>query len=123
MRKQKKQILVLTMISVFMATVLFLPRPTDAGGKKHKQIMTALDEIYDIVSDTNSKVTPAPCNGAPVSKTGQTTIYVTGDDGDLYPTVARRDGDRGETHVADRPILAELRQHGIVFENQVKELG
>ena len=93
MRKHKKQILVLTMISVFMATVLFFPGLAGAGNKNkkpkpHEAIITMLDEIYDIVLDTNSKVTPATCMGAPVEKTGQTESYSTGDDGNLEKGVA-----------------------------------
>lgn len=78
MKKKQKSILVLAIISVFMATVLFLPSPTDAGDNKHDQMMTMLDEIYDIVLDTNSKV-----EGVLIQKTGQTTSYATGDDGNL----------------------------------------
>jgi len=85
MRKQKKQILVLTMIAVFMATSLFFPEIAGAGDenkkpKPHDAIMTMLDEIYDIVLDTNLKVTPATCTGAPVAKTGQTICYDTNGD-------------------------------------------
>ena len=85
MRKQRKQILVLTMIAVFMATSLFFPEIAGAGDenkkpKPHDAIMTMLDEIYDIVLDTNLKVTPATCTGAPVAKTGQTICYDTNGD-------------------------------------------
>jgi len=45
--------------------------------------MHTLTEIYDLVQDTNAKVT-----GAPVAKTGQTTFYATGDDGDFEKGVA-----------------------------------
>ena len=50
--------------------------------------MTMLDEIYDIVLDTNSRLEPCepePAVGVP--KTGQTTYYATGDDGDLQKGV------------------------------------
>jgi len=109
MRKQKKQILILTIISVFMAAVLFFPELAGAGDKKkkpkhHEEIITMLDEIYDIVLDTNSKVTPAACTGAPVAKTGQTTGYAFGDDGDLEKGVAwsnPRFTDQGDGTVMD----------------------
>lgn len=46
-------------------------------------MMDKLDEIYEIVLDTNDKITPIPCEGSPVAKTGQTISYEPGDDGDL----------------------------------------
>jgi len=48
--------------------------------------MTLLDEIYDIVLDTNSKIEPESCEPEQivgVPQTGQTISYGTGDDGDL----------------------------------------
>ena len=78
MRKNQKYTLVLTVISVFMATALFLPGLTDAGDVK-------LDDIYDIVLDTNTMVSDinSKLMPVPVEKTGQTETYATGDDGDL----------------------------------------
>ena len=86
--KKNRSILVITMILFFTVTMLFFLGLSEvAGGKLEKPdptepIMTILDEIYDIVLDTNSKVTPATCTGAPVAKTGQTESYAAGDDGD-----------------------------------------
>ena len=92
MRKKKKQILVIISISVFMAMTLLVSRLTYADEEKIPKpldpIVTMLDEIYDIVLDTNTKVTPAPCTGAPVPKTGQKAIYAPGDDGELKKGVA-----------------------------------
>ena len=82
MRKQKKQILVIISISVSVAIALFVTKLTYAGDEKIPKpldpIVTMLDEIYDIVLDTNSKV-----EGVLIQKTGQTTILAPGDDGDL----------------------------------------
>ncbi len=66
--------------------------------------MHTLDEIYNIVLDTNTKVTPAPCTGLPVAKTGQTPSYATGDDGDLEKGIAwpnPRFTDNGDGTVTD----------------------
>lgn len=46
-------------------------------------VMDKLNEIYEIVLDTNDKVNPVPCEGAPVAKTGQTLTFAPGDDGEL----------------------------------------
>ena len=92
MKKQKKRMMVLVMITVFVATALFLPGLVSAGDLEASgspgSTMHTLDEIYSIVLDTNSKVSSQPCDGAPVAKTGQTTSYETGDDGDLEKGVA-----------------------------------
>ena len=50
--------------------------------------MHTLDEIYNVVADTNSKVTQCTTFEAGVPQTGQETSYATGDDGDLEPGVA-----------------------------------
>jgi hypothetical protein len=65
MRKQQKKILVLAIIAAFMATALFLPGLTYAG----EGFTIPIDKI--------------PWIKAFVEKTGQTTFYETGDDGDL----------------------------------------
>ena len=92
MKKQKKWILVLATITVFMATALFLPGPVGAGNldpsESPDSTMHTLEEIYEKLGDINSKLEPLPCEGAPVEKTGQTTSYETGDDGDLQKGVA-----------------------------------
>jgi hypothetical protein len=104
--KKNRSILVITMISFFTVTMLFFLGLSEvAGGKPEKPdptepIMTMLDEIYDIVLDTNSKVTPATCTGAPVAKTGQTESYAAGDDGDsdkgmVWPTPRFTDNSNG----------------------------
>jgi hypothetical protein len=105
MEKHQKQILALTAILVFIATVLLLTGLSEAGKPDKPDpddpIMTMLDEIYDIVWDTNSKVSPA---GIPVTKTGQTTSHATGDDGDLEKGVALPDPrftDNGNGTVTD----------------------
>ncbi|MBW2637155.1 MAG: hypothetical protein JRC86_06490, partial [Deltaproteobacteria bacterium] len=83
--------LVLAIITAFMAAALFLPGLVSAGalepvGPPDTGTMYTLEEIYDVMLDTNSKVNGgASCEsveGAPVEKTGQTLSYVTGDDGD-----------------------------------------
>jgi len=65
MRKQQKKILVLAIIAAFMATALFFPGLTYAG----EGFTIPIDKI--------------PWIKAFVEKTGQTTFYETGDDGDL----------------------------------------
>jgi hypothetical protein len=84
MSRNQKQVLALVSTSVLVATVLLLAGMSEAvkpdKPNPDDPVMTMLDEIYDIVLDTNSKVSPA---GIPVTKTGQTISYVTGDDGDL----------------------------------------
>jgi hypothetical protein len=65
MRKQQKKMLVLAIIAAFMATTLLLPGLTDAG----HGFKVPIDKI--------------PWMKAFVEKTGQTTSYATGDDGDL----------------------------------------
>jgi hypothetical protein len=55
--------------------------------------MHSLEEIYTLVENINALVDPAPCGpcdptGAAVAKTGQTSSYATGDDGDLQKGIA-----------------------------------
>lgn len=108
MKKQQKSILVLAIITAFVAAALFLPglvsagdlEPTDPPGPT----MHTLDEIYEVVLDTNSKVNGGSCEGAPVEKTGQTTSYATGDDGHLEKGVTwpnPRFTDNGDGTVTD----------------------
>jgi hypothetical protein len=55
--------------------------------------MHSLEDIYTLVENINALVDPAPCGpcdvtGAGVAKTGQTSSYATGDDGDLQKGIA-----------------------------------
>ncbi|MBT3192199.1 MAG: DUF1566 domain-containing protein [Verrucomicrobia bacterium] len=50
--------------------------------------MHTLEEIYQKVTNIAAAVTAPAAAPAPVAKTGQTTSYATGDDGDLEPGVA-----------------------------------
>ena len=110
MRKRKKSMLALVIITAFMAAALFLPGLVSAGdldpsGPPTTGTMHTLEEIYEVVTDTNSKVNGgASCEGAPVEKTGQTTFYATGDDVDLEKGVAwpnPRFMDNGDGTVTD----------------------
>jgi hypothetical protein len=79
LKKHQKQILVFAVTLVFTATVMLLTGLSEAGKReKPDPVMDMLDEIYDIVLDTNLKV-----EGVLIQKTGQTTILASGDDGDL----------------------------------------
>ena len=49
MREHKNQILVLAIILVIVVAMIFYSNPTSAGDSKHDQMMSMLDEIYDIV--------------------------------------------------------------------------
>jgi hypothetical protein len=74
MKKHQKQIFALAVTVVFTATVLFLTGLSEAG--KHEKpdpVMDMLEDIYEVVVDTNSKV------GVPASvpQTGQTACYNT----------------------------------------------
>lgn len=109
MKKQQK-LLVLAIIMDFIATALFLPGLVSAGelepgGPPTTGTMHTLEQIYEVVLDTNSKVNGgASCEGAPVEKTGQTTSYATGDDGDLEKGVtwpSPRFTDNGDGTVTD----------------------
>jgi hypothetical protein len=71
MNNRQKPKLVLAIVMVFVATTLFLPGLIRGGSTKH-----TLDEIYDMLA----QLVGGP---APVEKTGQTTSYATGDDGEL----------------------------------------
>jgi hypothetical protein len=104
MRKQEKAITVLTL---FMAMILALPVLAKAGSLEPTAppgaTMHTLDDIYTIVQSTNMIVGGAGVL-APVEKTGQTTSYATGDDGDLEKGVAlpaQRFTDNGNGTVTD----------------------
>lgn len=96
MRKQQKSMLVLAIITAFMAAALFLPGLVSAGelepvGPPNTGTMYTLEEIYNVALDTNSNVIVnggASCESVPVGKTGQTISYGTRDDGDLMMGVA-----------------------------------
>lgn len=71
--------------------------------------MHSLEDIYNLVENINAMVDPAPCGpcdptGAGAAKTGQTTSYATGDDGDLEKGIASpapRFTDNGDGTVTD----------------------
>jgi hypothetical protein len=72
MKKHQKQIFSLAVTLVFTATVILLTELSEAGTTdKPDPVMVMLQDIYDVVLDTNSKVgVPAP-----VPQTGQTKCY------------------------------------------------
>lgn len=110
MRKGKRTLLLLALITAFVAMGLFLPGLARAGelepppgavdgSGKPIPTMHTLDEIYNKLGDIDSKLA-----GARVEKTGQTTSYATGDDGDLERGVActvPRFTDNGDGTVTD----------------------
>ena len=83
MNERRKWTIVLVTIAVFVAAAAFLPGLVRAGNlepiKSPGPTMHTLDEIYNIVLDTNSKVGDGQCEGSPVAKTGQTEWYEAGD--------------------------------------------
>ena len=104
MINQKRQMLVLGILAVFIFAGLLFPGvifpgdlnpPAPPGSTMH-----TLEDIYDMVSDTNARLDAT----ASVEKTGQTTSYATGDDGDLMKGVAWPDPrftDNGDGTVTD----------------------
>lgn len=92
MKKHQKQIFTLTVTLVFATTALLLTGLSEAGKpEKPNPEMDMLQDIYDIVLDTNSKIDPEPCEPEQVvgvPKTGQTISYGIGDDGDLQKGIA-----------------------------------
>jgi len=113
MGKQNNLIVMLLVILASLAIIFYYPNQARAGDLEPPgalgQTMHTLDEIYELVLDTNSKVTPAQCQGAPVEKTEQTASYATGDDGDLQRGIAwpnPRFTDNGDGTVTDN--LTEL---------------
>ncbi len=87
MRKQKRSMLVLAVITAFIAMGLFVPGLVGAGDldptEQPGPTMHTLDEIYDLIEQ---RCPPSLEGGVP--KTGQTTSDATGDDGDLEKGVA-----------------------------------
>ena len=82
MRKRKKLMFALAIMTAFITTALFLPGLVSAGDLEPSALpgptMHTLDEIYNKLDQL------VPGGGlAPVEKTGQTTSYGTGDDGEL----------------------------------------
>ncbi len=79
MKKGQTRILVLVMIVSFISAGLLMPGFIGAGDIEPPGVpgstMHTLDEIYD-------KIDTVTCDKAFVAKTGQTTSYRTGDDGD-----------------------------------------
>jgi hypothetical protein len=94
MRKGKRKLLVVAMITAFIAMGLVLPGLASAGeleppagavdaSGKPVPTMHTLDEIYHLIDEIcQSSV------AAGVPRTGQTTSYATGDDGDLQKGLA-----------------------------------
>lgn len=93
MNKQKQAgivLMVLVLVSIFSASAIAgdLEPTADPAPTMH-----SLEDIYSLVDNINAMVDPAPCGpcdpaGAGVAKTGQTTSYATGDDGDLERGIA-----------------------------------
>ena len=84
-KKQRKSIKMLAILMAFFAMAVFMPSLTKAGDLEPSgppgSTMYTLDEIYDIVQDTNSKVSWNCGGGAVVEKSGQTISYEDYDDG------------------------------------------
>lgn len=114
MKKYQKKIFALAVILVFTATVLLLTGLSEAGKpEKPDPAMDMLEDIYDIVLDTNNKVDELGVP-APVEKTGQTSCWDsnwnpidcegTGQDGELRNGLAwpvPRFTDNGDGTVTD----------------------
>jgi hypothetical protein len=93
---------VLATITIFVTTAMFLPGLVRAGNLEPSaapdSTMHTLDEIYQKLEQLTSP------GLVPVTKTGQTTSYATGDDGDLQKGVAwpvPRFTDHGDGTVTD----------------------
>ena len=106
MRREQKLMLVLAIIMAFIVTAVLLPGLISAGNLDPSgspgPTMKTLDEIYDKLETIDGKL-------GGVEKTGQTTSYHTGDDGDLQKGVAwpvPRFTDNGDGTVTDN--LTEL---------------
>lgn len=87
MRRSKTPISILAVAMIitgsFLMLHLALAGDLEPSAPPTSGTMNTLQEIYNIVTDTNTKVTQVPCTGAPVEKTGQKDPYAAGDDGDL----------------------------------------
>jgi hypothetical protein len=102
MNERMKWAMVLATITIFVTTAAFLPRLVRAGDLEPStspdSTMHTLDEIYQKLEQL------APGGLVPVTKTGQTTSYAAGDDGDLEKGVAWPDPrftDHGDGTVTD----------------------
>lgn len=82
MKKRHMRMMVLAIMTVFIATTLFLPGFVCAGSLEPSgppgSTMQTLDEIYNLIDERCPYSTEAA-----VPKTGQETNWATGDDGDL----------------------------------------
>jgi len=106
--KRAQKMLVLAMMTAFVATALFFPGLVQAGDLEPINppgpTMKTLEEVYTKLEVIDSKLDPLPCEGAPVEKTGQTESYAPGDDGDLEKGVTwpvPRFRDNGDGTVTD----------------------
>ena len=71
MKKHQKQIFAIAVTLVFTAAVILLTGLSAVGeDDKPDSVMDMLEDIYDIVLDTNSKL-----EGVLIQRTGQTTCY------------------------------------------------
>ena len=113
MRNRKKMFFVQASLIIFVAAGLFLPVLIGAGNLEPSAdpaaTMHTLEDIYTLVDNINALVDPGPCGpcdptGAGVERTGQTTSYQTGDDGDLEIGIEWPDprfSDNGDGTVTD----------------------
>ena len=105
----KEKMKVMAGLISILAGALFLPGLIFAGdlepsGPPTTGTMHTLDEIYTKLETIESSLGSSGSEGAPVAKTGQTTSYATGDDGDLGKGVAwpnPRFTDNGDGTVTD----------------------
>jgi hypothetical protein len=110
MQKKKKSVLVLVMVKVFIIAGFFMPGLAGAGlldppeeavddNGNPVSTMVTLEDIYGLIDERC-----APSIEGGVQKTGQTTSYAAGDDGDLEKGVAGpipRFTDNGDGTVTD----------------------
>jgi hypothetical protein len=95
MRREKKT-KAGAIVTILAAVMLLMPLAVMAGDLEPSaepgSTMKTLQEIYDVCAgncpSTTTTITGSTCTDAPVAKTGQTTSYATGDDGDLKKGVA-----------------------------------